>query len=84
MAGDFIVQCNSTSGAIASIQLYGKELLVPENPGPELYVNDLPLNTHLYPHAEKAIDHPESKSRFWGERYVNHFSGWRLWLDLIN
>jgi len=62
------------TGAIASLQLYDRELLAPSHPcQSELWVNGLPLS--LRAHVDPQ--HP-GDAHLKGERFTDHFSGWSL------
>jgi hypothetical protein len=75
---DFQVLCDPTSGQICDIQLYGQHLLDRNQPLlSELWVNGAPLTMRPYP-MEKYYHSDASLTRFKGERYVDHFTGWGL------
>ncbi|OPZ28948.1 MAG: hypothetical protein BWZ02_01131 [Lentisphaerae bacterium ADurb.BinA184] len=76
---DFLVRADPASGRVASVQLYGQELLDPADPcADELRVNGLPLKTRLYPGERLDNRQPEHRVRLKGERFVDHFAGWGL------
>ncbi len=71
------VTASETTGQIASVSLYGRELLDLDQPcQSELWVNGhpLPLRPHVDPNQPGA---PHLK----GEHWVEHFAGWSLVLS---
>ena len=81
MNQDFEIRVDETTGAIASVLLYGNELINTEKPAPsEFYVNGHPLSlrkTGAFPEAETQWGTLYRYSMK-GERFVNHFCGWGL------
>ena len=74
MQTEFEIQTDETTGQVASVRLYGCELLDAAHPcQSELWVNGAPLKLrpHLDPNQPKD---PHLK----GERWVEHFAGWSL------
>ncbi|HUX00984.1 MAG: hypothetical protein WBD63_02535 [Phycisphaerae bacterium] len=70
----FDILCDEKTGQVASVRLYGQDLLDPGRPcESELWVNGhpLPLRPHVDPNQPAQ---PHLK----GERFVNQFSGWGL------
>ena len=74
MDDGLLIQCDD-AGQVASVRLYGQELLDTSAPcRSELHVNSqpLPLRKHVDPNDPRGLTHLK------GERFVDHFSGWGL------
>jgi len=74
-----LVTTNPETGQVASVNLYGHELLDAERPsGAELLVNGRPLRTRLYPGTPGENTFEGCVTRLKGEQFTDHFSGWGL------
>jgi len=74
------VTASTETGQIASVKLYGQELLDVARPcESELWVNGAPLK--LRPHVDP--NQPDVAPHLKGERYTDHFSGWGLVLSRV-
>ena len=70
----FEILCDEKTGQVASVRLYGQDLLDPGRPcESELWVNGhpLPLRPHVDPNQP-------AQTNLKGERFVDQFSGWGL------
>lgn len=77
--GDFDVRLDETTGGVASVSLYGRELLDAARPcRSDLWVNGVPLT--LRPHKDPN-DPTRELAHLKGERFVDHFCGWSLVLS---
>lgn len=75
----FVVTADSMTGVVTSATLYGVELLNQAvAAGPELLVNAVPLSTRLYPATGTQGSSDPQLTRFKGERFTEHLSGWGL------
>lgn len=73
---DLQVQLDEKTGRVASVRLFGEELLDTAAPcRSELYVNGAPLE--MRPHRDPN-DPTRELAHLKGERWVDHFSGWGL------
>lgn len=75
MSEDFLVTTAPDSSHVASVKLYGVELLDADNPcDSELWVNGhaLALRAHSDPNQSSVSPHLK------GERFTDHLSGWSL------
>jgi hypothetical protein len=75
---DLVFEAHKETGKIASVKLYGTELLnVSEAGQTDLRVNGLPLKTRRHPDPARAANE-DGIQRLKGEHFVDHFSGWGL------
>ncbi len=75
-ASDFVVTTDESSGRVASVKLFGEELLDTAAPcASELWVNGHPLQ--MRPHVDPH-DRDRKLSHLKGEHFPNFFTGWSL------
>jgi len=73
---DLKIRCSEQTGQVASVTLYGEELLEQSSPcESELWVNGVPLK--LRPHTDPN-DPGRKLNHLKGEQFVDHFTGWGL------
>jgi hypothetical protein len=72
----FQLTCSPATGQVTSFQLYGVELLNPEQPAAgELRLNGLPFPMRPALRPEQDRGPLETRARLRGERFVNHYTG---------
>ena len=79
-----VVTLNEATGQVASVTLYGNEMLDTKAPCmSELWVNGLPLAFRLHLDPNQPADAHGRAPHLKGERWVDHFSGWGLVLARV-
>ena len=79
-----VVTLNEATGQVASVTLYGNEMLDAKAPCvSELWVNGLPLAFRPHLDPNQPADAHGRASHLKGKRWVDHFSGWGLVLARV-